>query len=62
MVKIIREHSEKLKPNQKEVLRQQAGSWQGAVLLLNTSFYLFLDLLLLLCGFFQLGLQVTDLA
>lgn len=29
---------------------------------LNASLYLFLDLLLLLCGLFQLGLQVTDLA
>lgn len=48
--------------NQKEVLRQEAVSWQPAGLLLNTSSYLFLDLLFLLCSLFQLGLQVTDLA
>lgn len=53
---------EKLRPNQREVSRQRAGSCQAAVQLFNTSLYLFLDFLLLLCGFFQLGLQVTDLA
>lgn len=43
-------------------MRQRAVSFQAAIVLLNTFLYLFLDLLLLLCGLLQLGLQVTDLA